>query len=122
MRIALKKAVFALGFKKSFVITFIFGGILHKFSFGAVFIFGMLGRRVVFFFLKFLVHSVLVILTAGLDFLFLKDTSQQISQTVGYLSRQERLPTKQEPAVKNSALAFSFAIKLTPRQQGCLLY
>ena len=47
----------------------------------AVFILDMFGRRVVFF-CKFLVHFALAKSTADLDFLLLKDMSQEILQTV----------------------------------------
>ena len=67
---------------KNLITTFLLEGILHKLnSFMTVFISGMFGRRVVFFF-KFLVHFVLAQSAADLDCLLLKDISRQILQTV----------------------------------------
>ena len=68
--------------------------------FGAVFFSGTVCLDVGdVFFLKFVVHFALAKPTADLDFLLMKDMSQKISQTV-------LKQTKQESAIKDSALAF----------------
>ena len=89
---------------KNLPTAFLFKGISHKLSFGAIFISDMFGCRVVVF-LKFLVYSALAKRTADSDILLLKDVMQRILQTVAYISRL-RLAAKQEPAVKDAALAF----------------
>ena len=84
--------------------TFLFDGILHNLSFGAIFISGMFGRRIAVFW-KFLVHFALAKPTADSDFLLLKDMSQQISQTVGYLNRPRKITGKTRTCSKRFSVS-----------------